>query len=115
VCSSDLVERPTQWIAAPSKEEGVTLSRLLDSATELNASKTATNGVSVMTGTTLNALGDDVVTREQLRNIPGQLCGAGVDWKCHERVERPNARTDRRGRAVTSELETDTARPRSVQ
>jgi hypothetical protein len=24
-----------------------------------------------MTGTTLNALGDDVVTREQLRNIPG--------------------------------------------
>jgi hypothetical protein len=31
------------------------------------------------------------------------------------RVEAPNARTDRRGRPVVSELETDTARPRSVQ
>jgi hypothetical protein len=30
-------------------------------------------------------------------------------------IEMPNAKTDRRGRPVTSELETDVARPRSVQ
>jgi hypothetical protein len=31
------------------------------------------------------------------------------------RAKSPNARTDRRGRSVASELETDAARPRSVQ
>ena len=31
------------------------------------------------------------------------------------RVKQPNARTDRRGRPGASELETDAARPRSVQ
>ena len=34
---------------------------------------------------------------------------------CSTRSEPPNARTDRCGRPVASELETDTARPHSVQ